>query len=167
MTDNFCALGIDPGPAPGFGLLHYEMRGAVPALADAEVYQCNTSAALSLFSYLLHVRAARGPVYCQTERFVAGPRSSKLKGTKASTTQGLIADLQLEAAAAGHRVQLMLRSAGAVKPWATDERLTAAGLAHLMIPGMTHSRDGLRHSLFTASKDAGVPDPLSRRSRPG
>jgi hypothetical protein len=50
-----------------------------------------------------------------------------------------------------------------VKPWATDERLEAAGLLDLT-KGMRHARDAARHALFTAVKDGGVPDPLSKHA---
>jgi hypothetical protein len=52
-----------------------------------------------------------------------------------------------------------------VKPWATDERLEAAGLLDLT-KGMRHARDAARHALFTAVKDGGVPDPLSKHAHP-
>jgi hypothetical protein len=56
------------------------------------------------------------------------------------------------------------RPAAHVKPWATDERLEAAGLLEAT-KGMRHARDAARHALFAACKDGGIPDPLSKRSR--
>jgi hypothetical protein len=51
-----------------------------------------------------------------------------------------------------------------VKPWATDKRLTAAGLL-AMTAKMADARDACRHALYTAVHDAGIPDPLSAAGR--
>jgi hypothetical protein len=51
-----------------------------------------------------------------------------------------------------------------VKPWATDERLAAAGLLD-PTKGMRHARDAARHALFCAVRDFGLPDPLSAKAR--
>lgn len=62
------------------------------------------------------------------------------------------------------RVRMILRPAAAVKPWATDKRLEAAGVP--MLRGMPHAADGARHCLYTAVKEGGIPDPLSRNPAP-
>ena len=58
----------------------------------------------------------------------------------------------------------MIRPAATVKPWATDERLKKAGLL-AVCHGMPHAADAMRHLLYRAVRDAGVPDPLSRRGK--
>jgi hypothetical protein len=156
MFNEFCALGIDPGPTTGMALLGY----AGGLLVRAEVYQCNATAAPALMSYLLET--TKGPVFAQFERFV---RSLKpLKGSGPGITAKLANELEAEAGSRV-RVRAVVRSAGDVKPWATDLRLEKAGLL-VLVPAMGHAADACRHALFTACHDAGQADPLSRRPRP-
>jgi hypothetical protein len=153
--NEFCALGIDPGPTTGMALLCYRDY----LLVRAEVYQCNATAAPGLMSYLL--RSARGPeAFCQIERFVAGPRSVRAAGPGSGVTAKLAHELEGLAPA-----RCAIRSAGDVKPWATDERLERAGLL-VLVPKQPDGKDACRHALYTACHDAGLPDPLSRRARP-
>ena len=62
---------------------------------------------------------------------------------------------------APRQCKLHIRTAGEVKPWATDKRLHTAGLLDLTA-GMRHARDAARHALYSAVRDYGLPDPLSR-----
>jgi hypothetical protein len=161
MIDEFCALGADPGPTTGMALLHYREG----LLISAEVYQCNATAAPGLLGYLL-TRTRGQRVLAQIERFVPGPRSAKLRGTRAGATTDVIDQLELVIRASLRpEISLARRSAADTKPWATDLRLKKAGLADL-IPGMVHAADACRHAIFTACHDGGLPDPLSRRARP-
>lgn len=149
-------IGIDPGPVPGIVILDRRGRGF-----DVDVIQCSTDAApLMLWALLAWGRRSLGeaPTVVQIERFVSRGRMSKDQ----QLTADMVAKLQREAADhAG--VTVVLRSASNVKPWATDERLEAAGLLEAT-KGMRHARDAARHALFAACRDGGVPDPLSTRS---
>jgi hypothetical protein len=165
MFNEFCALGIDPGPTTGMALLVYRDH----LLARAEIYQCNATAAPGLLSYLLSTTRNPGTlpdlrVSCQIERFVRSPKV--LKGSGPGVTAKLADELEnLAVAQAPTRCAVRVRSAGEVKPWATDERLERAGLLDL-VPKQPDGKDACRHALFTACHDAGQADPLSRRARP-
>lgn len=143
-------IGVDPGPTPGIVRLRYS-PGLV--LEDADVVQCSATAfydvLLALGPYSAHV--------C-VERFVVSRRSMSSRTAGAGeVTRDQVGALQTAYSAT-------LRTAAAVKPWATDARLDAAGLLEAC-KGMRHARDAARHALFAAVRDHGVPDPLSRRSQ--
>jgi hypothetical protein len=59
---------------------------------------------------------------------------------------------------------VFLRAAALVKPWATDRRLTAAGLLD-PTAGMGHARDAARHALYAAVHLQLTTDPLSKKTR--
>lgn len=141
-------LGVDPGPATGIALLAYH---GVPL-----VIQCNAVAAWGLVSWL--ASGLDYPVAGGLEAFVPG-RGAGARDEGAAVTRGLITELR-----ALERVQWHVRSAAAVKPWATDKRLLAAGLL-AYCKGMPHAADACRHSLFCAVHDLGWPDPLSKEWR--
>lgn len=153
-------IGIDPGPTPGLVELVY----AGEKLIDVYVLQCDHRLAAGSLVRLL-TEHPNVNTYVGIEQFVIGRRSGRSTSAKAGAiTRSLIGDLQAQALA-DDQVQLVrLRSASVVKTWATDVRLAKAGLIAATV-GMTHARDAARHALFTAVQDAGVPDPLSRRTR--
>lgn len=158
MTAVF-ALGIDPGPTTGIALLYLD----APVLADGtSVFQCNAATAPWLLSALLNSRhgIAGGRTRGGIEAFVPG-RGAGARRNTGSATRDLARELRKVAEDAG--MVLAVRNAAMVKPWATDVRLTRAGLLKL-VPGMPHARDGLRHALYTAVHDCGLRDPLSRRT---
>ena len=149
------AYGIDPGGTTGLAVASW----ADDALTRAHVAQCDAGLAPDLLHTLLAMpREGQRPLG-GIEAFISGRHSGRREGTQ---TRLLIAELVK--IAAGYGVELRERSAGTVKPWATDVRLKAAGLADLT-PGSAHARDAQRHLLFTACHDGGLPDPLSRRGR--
>jgi hypothetical protein len=149
-------LGIDPGPTTGLVLW-------VPGGETPFVVQCNARAAATVLVALLSAGFNDEFVWGQIERWVTRKVSAKA-GANGARTRELIADLST-AATRDPRVECWReRSAAEVKPWASDERLDAAGLL-APTKGMPHARDAARHALFTAVRDGGVPDPLSTRSR--
>lgn len=147
-------LGVDPGVTTGV----FWLAATGPPLA----YQCNASGAYPLVAFLLEANDGPAQVILAGERFVPG-RGPGARGAAATATRAVIADLD------GLSDGWHWRSAAQVKPWATDRRLAAAGLA-AHCHGMPHAADAARHALFAAVHDAGYPDPLSRasglRSRP-
>jgi hypothetical protein len=157
--NDFCALGIDPGMTTGMALLRYREG----LLIRAGVYQCNNEAAPGLLRYLLGT--AGEYVVCQTERYARGPRSVRVTGPGGGITARLMAELDTIARQSGPETEARIRSAGEVKPWATDDRLERAGLL-VLVPKQPDGKDACRHALYTACHDAGLPDPLSRRARP-
>jgi len=159
-------VGIDPGPVPGFVMRRYIAGG----VADTHVVQVNHQLAPVIFRALLD-QYPDIPTVVQIERFVVGRRAGASSSAKAGEqTRNLIGRLQElwenhdsteRGRLGGHWFQ---RSAANVKPWATNERLEAAGLL-APTEGMRHCRDAARHALFAACHDGGVPDPLSKKAR--
>lgn len=153
------AIGIDPGPTPGFGLLIWSEETG--RLVRAELVQCSRLLAPVVLDALISCCPSGGPIYVQAETFVVGRRAGKLKtpkGGKAARELG--AELQAGATPLTHGSQWRERTASIVKGWATTDRLAKAGLLELSA-GSIHARDGLRHALFTACRDGGLTDPLS------
>ena len=159
MDELLRVVGIDPGPVPGIVVLDAQAG----VLLGAEVLQCTAGLApLLLEKLILDV-----PSLVATERFVVGRRAGRSAAAAAGArTRDLVGELRhvVDTEQRHHgRSRWIDRSAGEVKPWATDARLDAAGLAALT-KGMRHARDGARHALFAAVRDGALPDPLSRRS---
>jgi hypothetical protein len=151
---NRAFLGIDPGPTTGIVLW---FPGHEPW-----VTQANAAAAPLVLLGLLQGVDTPERVWGQIERWVTRKVSAKA-GRNGTKTRDLVAELSVV------KTEPMMqswreRSASEVKPWAMDERLDAAGLL-APTKGMPHARDAARHALFTAVRDGGIPDPLSRRSR--
>lgn len=140
-------LGVDPGMTTGLFWL--------PVTGLPLAFQCNAPGAYPLASWLLEAHDGPVTVTCAGERFTAG-RGAGARGLPATATRKVIADLDGLA-------QWHWRSAAQVKPWATDRRLAAAGLAQAC-HGMPHAADAARHALFAAVHDAGYPDPLRREA---
>lgn len=150
VNGQLTALGIDPGPSTGLALACWENG----KLAWAHAAQCDAGLAPDLLRLLLGLlRPSLGGI----EAFVPGAHSGTSAG---DVTRQLIRELGETAAAQG--LELRERTAGLVKPWATDTRLKAAGLLALT-PGSAHARDACRHLLYTACSSGGLADPLSRR----
>lgn len=145
------AFGIDPGPTPGIVALHIDKGG----LRSTDVVQCSADVAALILCALLEETGPKPVAYVGIERFVARGR--------ASADQRLTAEqvTRLEREARDADAFVFLRSAAEVKPWATDERLEAAGLL-AAVKGMRHAKDAARHALFAAVKGGHLPDPLSK-----
>ena len=96
------------------------------------------------------------------EQFVVGPRAAR----SATPAGGAVARALIDALteyAGRELLGLQLRTAAAVKPWATDKRLHAAGLADAC-KGMPHARDAARHALFAAVHTGLLRDPLAGKA---
>lgn len=139
-------IGIDPGPIPGVTRLRLDDG----RLTGAEVLQCTASALYDVLRGL----DFEGRAVIAAERYVDRGRTN--------AAQALTRDQvgALEQLYPGAR----LRTAAQVKPWATNDRLNAAGLLDLCT-GMRHARDSARHALFTAVRDLNLTDPLSKEYR--
>lgn len=152
------AIGMDPGPTPGLVRLTY----AEQRLIAVEVVQCTANVWARVLRGWLPDSPLEGrdEIYFQGEKFVVG-RSSYRSGSPGALTRDMV----------GESIQVCsglaittLRSASVTKAWATDKRLTAAGLMD-KTKGMTHARDAARHALYTAVAEGKIPDPLSRKAR--
>lgn len=151
-------IGVDPGPIPGVVVI----RPGRPV--DTSVFQCDAASVLWLLRSLLQQSPHISRYIVAVERFVVGPRASKLStpGAAALTRNmiGAVANLDNEY----RGVTVVLRSAAVVMPWASDKRLGGVGL-YTATKGMQHARAAARHALFAAVQDAGMADPLSPRGR--
>lgn len=152
------AIGMDPGPTPGLVRLTY----AEQRLISVEVVQCTANVWARILALWLPANPLEGrdEIYFQGEKFVVG-RSAYRSGSPGAQTRDMVGEsIQV---CSGLAVTT-LRSASVTKAWATDKRLTAAGLLD-KTKGMTHARDAARHALYTAVAEGKVPDPLSRKAR--
>lgn len=151
------AIGMDPGPTPGIVRLTY----ADSQLIMTDVVQCSASTALDLLEVLLRVTAGT-EVYFQVEKFVIG-KGSYRSGSPGARTRDMVGSA-VTMVQTGRNAFVTRRSANETKAWATDKRLTAAGLMP-DLKGMVHAKDAARHALYTAVAEGNIPDPLSRKAR--
>lgn len=145
-------LGADPGLTTGLAVLDLERR-------TWELAQLSPVLVMPLIGALIERYDVVG-VAC--ERFVVGPRAAR----SATPRGGQVArelEAQIDDLDRVHPIKVMRRSASQVKPWATAERLKAAGIA---TRGMPHALDAARHALYAAVRDFGFPDPLSSAFAP-
>ena len=145
-------LGADPGLTTGLAVLDLERR-------TFELAQLSPLLVMPMVRTLIDRYDVAG-VAC--ERFVVGPRASR----SATPRGGQLArelEAQIDDLGRAHSIKVMRRSASQVKPWATAERLKAAGIT---TRGMPHALDGARHALYAAVLDFGFPDPLSSAFAP-
>lgn len=156
-------VGVDPGPIPGVVVLQVD-GGA----AAAHALQCTAGIAAAVVDHLLADSVesmsefgGAAAVALAVEKFVVG-KASMRSGRDGAVTRDLVG--QLQRVAALHGVRYVERSASQVKPWATDDRLTAVRLLE-PTKGMRHAKDAARHALFAAVHDGALPDPLSRKAR--
>ena len=148
-------IGVDPGPM--VGIVGFDTAVARLAAAEPIVIQCSANVFADVLSAVL---VGQGDVVLAVERFVISPLSARANAPSAGkVARDVVADCEHYAEA--HELQCFLRSAAQVKPWATDARLTAAGLTEAT-RGMPHARDAARHALYAAVHDCGLLDPLSR-----
>jgi hypothetical protein len=148
-------IGVDTGPMAGIvGLLVAAKR-----IERVEVVQCSDDVLMRVLRGL--IGGSTAGLVIAVERFVVGPRAGRSGTPAAGRAAREQAALIRDWAQLYHATYTEL-PAGHVKPWATDVRLNAAGLLEAT-KGMRHARDAARHALFTAVRDCGLPDPLSKR----
>lgn len=158
MSADLYVLGIDPGPATGIAVAFWDDESWLTPGA----YQCDASSAPELLDWLAGRKRPMMLARAAVEEFRPGTGAGA-RGPHASVTRSKVDELSDVLAARGIRVTT--RPAAAVKPWATDDRLKRAGLMEIC-RGQGHAADAMRHLLFLAVHDLGVPDPLSRRTTP-
>jgi hypothetical protein len=152
------SIGVDPGPTPGVVAIHHG-----PPIRT-QLFQCDASSVLWLVQALLQRSAAdKLSINLQIERFVVGPRAHRSSAAEAGRqTRDMIGILAAVDRWTG--VHVVQRSAAEVFPWASDARLSRIGL-YVATKGMQHARAAARHALYTAVRDGGLTDPMSRDFR--
>jgi hypothetical protein len=156
------SIGVDPGPVTGLCFLDYD-RGR---LAGRVLLQCDAGSADVVLRELLIARrdvlAGTGRRSGSVEKFVTGA-SAGSRGKAADVTRQLVMELAEVLQLFGYQVSI--RPAADVKPWASNKRLAAAGIApgeRGMHGDMNHAYDAARHALYGA-REAGIAlDPLRR-----
>lgn len=154
-------IGGDPGATAGLAFLDYvdgRLAGKALIQVDADSAVIVLEAMLAQY-YSDPERVLPGRRFAGIEDFIPG------KGAGSRCKPGNVTrQLQFEIVETlqrwGYYVQI--RSAGVVKPWATDTRLTAAGIAGASsFHGKARDTyDAARHGLYAARWDAHLPDPL-------
>jgi hypothetical protein len=155
-----CTLGGDPGDTAGLFLAGWRER----KLVMFRSWQVEAGGALELLGWVLsehgYLIMAAG-----IEEFRSGPKSVKLHGTTAPAVARSVTAMASVIREAG--IAVSVRPAGTVKTWATDDRLKEAGLLDATSGMPKHARDAARVALFTACRDLGMRDPLSKvREKP-
>lgn len=167
MTDLF-VVGVDPGPTPGTAYMHFDRSGSDTGmqklwkLVECGYFQCDAPSLPQLVSSLFEFTDPCTQRVLAVEKFVVGSRSGRVSTPQASElTRNMVGSLEAYAKYSGN--DYYSRPAGVVKPWATNERLVKAGFGYPR--GMPHATDAMRHCLFSACSDGGIPDPLSKGYR--
>jgi hypothetical protein len=149
-------VGVDPGETTGLCLLPTINQ----SLGSPMLLQTNPAAAKIALASMLAFYQRDFAISVALEEFVVSQRAARSRTGPGQVTRSVIEDVA--AVAVELRVPVQRRRASDVKPWATDARLEAAGLA---VPGMRHARDAARQALFAAVKSGAVADPLSKAVR--
>lgn len=146
-------IGVDPGPTTG-----------IVAITDSWpqpiVIQCDHWSAPYLIGEF--IAGAGIDTTLAIERFVVNLRASRSAAAQSGKITRELIGVLVDRVNSGRwsRATVVQRSAAEVKPWATNERLDAAGLL-MPAKGMPHAADAGRHALFAAVKDLRMRDPLS------
>jgi hypothetical protein len=159
-------VGVDPGETTGIAALSYAQHSGVTALAGRFAVQVNGHVlVVPIVQAIIDHWSLSRPMLA-IEQFVVSTRAARSGSAFAGRiTRELVAALQALAVdhAAGTALDVVTRPAALVKPWATDQRLEAAGLLD-STKGMGHARDAARHALYAAVHDGIARDPLSGKA---
>jgi hypothetical protein len=150
-----CALGGDPGGVTGLFLGAWRQGQAKPPVL-ARAWQCDAGSAPELLEWILeahgHLIMAAGIEAYDARR--------KARGMTSRAMYELVTVLTGIMTRAG--ITVTARTPAMVKPWASEKRLVAAGIAPVLGKMTDDARDAGRHCLYTAVQDCGLRDPLSR-----
>jgi len=146
-------IGIDPGPTPGICVL---------GVGTPILLQCDAVSLGPLVGeFVDFYRDADDPLHLAIEGWAVGP-INRAAVKHANLIRDQIGEIRAFATPdPDGRVIVHVRTAAAVKPWASEKRLAAAGLLKRTV-GMPHARSAAMHALFSHVRDSEAPDPLSR-----
>lgn len=162
-TDSECTqivIGVDPGPWTGIVMLKYTATGVLatyPAVLEVSYH---------IVPEVIHGLYLPPPVKIVIgyEPFVIGALSAKSGHAVAGRiTRDVCGQLEALADLSG-RIHVVSHTAALISGWASTERLRTLGL-DVMTKNYRHANSAAKHAMYTATKAAGIPDPLSKRSR--
>lgn len=143
-------IGIDPGPMVGACLLR------LPAMGEGAWFAETVQLPPSGLWAQIGAWVDEYPILAvAAERYVVRHRASRVNDPGASKAAR---DVLGGLAVCIKDTRLIERAAVEVKPWATDDRLKAAGLFD-QTKGLRHARDAVRHALYSACRDFGARIP--------
>lgn len=153
-------IGLDPGPATGMCLLDYnegKLVGRTLLTTDGGSAPIVLQGLLN--TYYSGQLYPMGRKVGSLEKFVTG-QSAGSRGKAADVTRQLVMQLAETLQLFGYRVTI--RSAGEVKPWATDKLLLAAEIPEQVVKReeFRHVADAARHCLFGAKENGIIRNPL-------
>lgn len=156
-TDTVRIMGIDPGVTTGVCTI--EIKRVPRRIVNAWHAQVTHPELVLAATLDEHTHAAqhRTALVVAMELPVLAPVSVR---ARAGVKQALEVYHMAERLATELGVQTWSAPAGAVKPWASDDRLRRAGL---YFAGQRHARDAARVALAYARRAALLPDPFSER----
>lgn len=172
MTADSC-IGLDPGETTGICLLDYENG----RLTGTTVLQVDAASAVGVLQAVLTVHyidcnatmsypgRTFGRRIASVEAWTEGAPAAG-RGRPAKVTRQLVMALAEMCEMAGYRVKI--RKPADVKPWASDRRLVAAGIAgseQALHGKLRDGWDAARHALYGAWEAGAVADPLRRDAR--
>lgn len=150
-------IGVDPGLTTGIVAVGWGEDGRIVS-GPIAIQVHGSEGVVPLVQTLLARKPTFEPILA-VEQFVVGNRAARSSSAHAGrVTRALIAELSEMG------VDVFTRAAALVKPWATDQRLNAAGLLD-PVKGMEHARDAARHALYAAVHAGITVDPLSKKAK--
>jgi hypothetical protein len=160
VTDS--CIGLDPGEVTGICLLDYDAG----VLTGTTILQVDAGSAVGVLQAVLTVNhpSYRGRRVASVEKWVEGSPAAA-RGRPAKVTRQLVMALAEMCEMFGYAVRL--RPAADVKPWGSDKRLVAAGIAEKEQALHGKLRDGYdaaRHALYGAHEAGIARDPLRRKT---
>lgn len=165
--EDYTVLGVDPGGEhTGLAVLGYDFHHGYTLHACLTLHTTDPGLVRITLSDLVTGmwRVMPGGLVLSVEKFVVRGRASRsghpAAGERTRDLAGRVSEFGAE-----RELPVHTRSAAECKRWATDRRLSAAGLMEGSKGEGGHRRDAVRHALMTGVLVYGWPDPLSKTYR--
>jgi hypothetical protein len=162
-------IGIDPGPVTGVVALRWGAQ--LPDVRPVRVQVDPGAGLLLVLDAMLSTRYSFRPlledgdpsqpclVTIAIEKFVVGTRSARSGSPQAGELTRHVIGMVL-ARYGDLNTRIVQRPMVEISRWASDRRLTAAGLLLTPKTVWQHAQSAAKHALFAAVQDMGLPDPL-------
>lgn len=158
MDRSITVLGVDPGKTTGLALVHWTPGEGWVLLDCTETNQGPHDTNARIRQDLADTASFHFPVkYIAAERFVEGPKSSKLKhgdgGAKARNILGGLQTLD---------TPVILLAAAMWKPWMTAARWAALGFEFPKTKNNNDHKSAAGVAVYSMVRRGFAPDPLRR-----